>query len=100
MNPSWVQMMSNPQGYVIKQYMAGILKDKMSNNLEILERLGSTLITHNDMQAFGKLVSDVYQAGYMKAIKDHEAALAKLNVKVTLVQPEDTTRIFPQEKSG
>ena len=98
-NPSWVQMMSNPQGHVIKQYMVEILKEKFPPHQELLERIGSTLITQGDLEAFGKLVSDVYQTGYLKAIKEHEALLTKLGYKIKFVTPIENT-IFPQEKSG
>ena len=98
-SPSWVQMMSNPQGHVIKKYMAEILKDKFPPHQEILERISTNLITHGDMQAFGKLVSDIYQIGYLKAIAEHEEVLNRLGYKVKLTQPVENT-IFPQEKSG
>ena len=98
--PSWVSIMSNPQGYVVKQYMANLLKEKLPPHQEILERLAATLITHNDLEAFGKLISEIYQMGYIKALKDHEEALNKLGYKVSLKQPEVVSKIFPQEKSG
>jgi hypothetical protein len=96
---SWVQMMSNPQGHVIKKYMAEILKDKFPPHQEILERIASTLITDGDLKSFGNLVSDIYQIGYLKAIKEHEDLLAKIGYKTKFITPVENT-IFPQEKSG
>ena len=99
MENSWVQMMSNPQGFVIKKYMAEILKDKFPIHQEILERLSINLVTANDLQAFGKLISDIYQTGYLKAINEHQELLNKLGYKVKFTTPVSNT-IFPQEKSG
>ena len=81
-NANWVSIMSNPQGHVIKQYMSEILKEKFGAHIEILERLSRTLITQGDMQAFGQLVSEIYQTGYFKAIKEHEDLLTKLGYKI------------------
>ena len=97
--PNWVQMMSNPQGHIIKQYMAQILKEKFPPHQEILERLSKNLITDGDLQAFGRLVSEIYQVGYFKAIQEHEVLLTKLGYKINFIKPVEDT-IFPQEKSG
>ena len=67
--PSWVQMMSNPQGYVIKKHMAEILKEKFPPHQEILERISTNIITAGDLAAFGRLVSAIYETGYLTAIK-------------------------------
>jgi hypothetical protein len=99
MNSNWLQIMSNPAAHVIKQFMEEFLKDQYPPHQEILERISKSLVTANDLDAFNKLVSAIYQIGYMKAVKDHAEALAQIGYKTKFVQPADNS-IFPQEKSG
>ena len=100
MSENWLQMLSNPQAHVIKQWMSEVLKDKFHKHSEITERLSKTLITQGDVQAFIELMADLYQTGFIKALKEYEGELKKIGYKVKLTEPIEHKPIFPQEKSG
>ena len=100
MNSSWVQIMSNPQGHMMKQYMEQLLKEKYFPHQEIIERMSKNLTTMGDIDAFAKFISEIYQTGYLKAVKDYEESLNKLGYKVKLTPATPENKIFSQEKSG
>jgi len=77
--------MANPQTFAIKKYMAEILKDKYPTHEVIIERIAVILATARDYEAFGKLIGDLYETAYLKAVNDHKDALAKVGLKVSVV---------------
>ena len=67
---------------------------------EIIERMSKNLTTMGDIDAFAKFISEIYQTGYLKAVKDYEESLNKLGYKVKLTPATPENKIFSQEKSG
>ena len=85
MNIAQIQQLMNPQIHIVKKYMFDILKERYGRNEEIIERIAPSLITENDLTAFGKLVMDVYEIAYFQAINEQSEILKKNGVKVTIV---------------
>jgi hypothetical protein len=77
----------NKKSYVIKKYMADILKEKYPDNESIIERISSCLTTEKDAQAFGTLIGNVYEAAYKKAVSEYKDQLAKLGIEA-VIKPE------------
>ena len=84
--PSLSDMMQNPKGIALKRFMATILGQKYSEYEELLQRSTFYLVTDKDMASFGKMVSDLYDLGYMKAVADYKDQLQKIGVKVNISQ--------------
>lgn len=72
----------NPLKSAIHKYMADLLKDKYPYHYQILERISHNLITEQDVREFGKLISELYQLGYMKATKDYTEKLAEQGINL------------------
>lgn len=85
---SWVNYFSNVRGYYIKKALFDVLKERYSNNESIIERLGVTLMTESDIQDFMKLIGDVYEIAYMKAVDDHKEQLQKAGFVARIVKPD------------
>jgi hypothetical protein len=82
---NWVDYMSNPRSHYIKQSMFEVLKERYSQNEQIIERLGVSLLTESDCKGFLKLVSDIYEVAYMKAVNDHREQLEKIGLAAKVV---------------
>jgi hypothetical protein len=90
-------LMTNPQSHVIKKYMFDILGSRFPAHEEILERMASSLVTSNDLQAFGKMITDVYEVAYFKCLEQQQDMLKKAGVRVNVVPaspPVESKPIF------
>ncbi len=84
---SWLDVMANPKGHALKRVMFQLLQERYTRNEPIVDRLGSALMTESDYQGFMKLLTDVYEAGYMKSVADHSEQLKKAGLVARVVPP-------------
>ena len=84
---------SNPRGFALKKWLSQLLEKKYPPHDTIVERVGMSLTTDSDLKDFGKLIGEVYQSGYAKAINDYKKEVEKLGIKINIVPQL-------QEKSG
>lgn len=82
---NWAQFMQNPKGIVLKKFMLQVMGDKINPYDELLTRIGTVLITDNDIKAFGDMINDVLGTGYRKAVDDYRTQLNKLGIEVNLI---------------
>lgn len=82
---NWFDLMANPKSFYVKKYMAQFLGHKYPKHEQILERVCSVIVTDHDYEAFGKMITDIYEAAYLKAVRDHGEQLEKLGFKVSVV---------------
>lgn len=76
----WMDYMMNPRGHQLKKVMFEFLKERYAANEQIVERVGSSLQTESDMKSFLKMITDIYEIAYMKAVNDHREQLQKLGI--------------------
>ncbi len=74
----------NPKIYALKKFLAQILEQKYQNHDDIITRATHNIITDNDIVSFSKLITDIYENGYMKAVAEYKEQLTKLGIKVSL----------------
>ena len=91
-NNGIMRYMSNPRAFTLKKWMAELLKAKYVNHDAIIERVASSLVTERDLQEFGRLITDVYEAAYLKAVNDYKSQFEKLGINVNIV-PEKSSKI-------
>jgi len=84
---SWMDYMSNPRGHYLKKTMFEVLQERYAQNEQIIERMGVTLLTENDLTAFLKMVGDIYEMAYLKAVNDHREQLQKAGLVARIVPP-------------
>ena len=84
---SWMDYMSNPRGHYLKKTMFEVLQERYAQNEQIIERMGVTLLTENDLTAFRKMVGDIYEMAYLKAVNDHREQLQKAGLVARIVSP-------------
>jgi hypothetical protein len=82
---SWMDYMNNPRGHYLKKTMFDVLKERYASNEQIIERLGTTIMTEGDLSAFFKMVRDVYETAYLKAVNDHKEQLEKAGITARIV---------------
>jgi len=84
---SWMDYMSNPRGHYLKKTMFEVLQERYAQNEQIIERMGVTLLTESDLTAFMKMVADIYEMAYLKAVSDHKEQLQKAGLVARVVSP-------------
>lgn len=97
---NWFGGMVNPQIQFVKKYVYEILKDDYFKHEGIVERVAGSLTTEKDLEAFGKLIANLYESGYMESLKQQKDILAKAGVQVAIrpaeqkEEPKDTGPLF------
>ncbi len=85
MNSDMMKYMANPKSFTLKKWFAELLKERYQKHDSIIERVATSLVTDTDLQDFGKLVTEVYESAYRKAVNDYQVELDKIGVKVAIV---------------
>jgi molybdopterin-biosynthesis enzyme MoeA-like protein len=83
---NWTDIMANPKGYALKKTMHQFLQHRFPQNEQVVERISHYLVTESDVNAFLKLMMDVYEIAYFKAIEEHKTILAQHGIKVRVAQ--------------
>lgn len=86
---SWIDYFSNVRGHYIKKSLFDVLNERYAQNEPIIDRLGVTLMTEKDVKDFLKLVGDIYELAYMKAVDDHKEQLQKAGFVARIVSPNE-----------
>ena len=85
MTPNWMDMISNPKGVLINNYMLQILgQEKFLKHKAFIDRLGAALPTTADVGELGAIVVAIYESGYYKALNDYREKFQKLGYDVSV----------------
>ncbi len=79
--------MSNPKAFTLKKWFYDLLKINYASHDTIIERISTSLTTDKDLEDFGKLIGQVYDSAYRKAVDDYREQVEKLGLKITIVNP-------------
>jgi len=82
---NWLQYMQNPKAHLLKKLLGDILGGKAMPYLDLIDRVSVPLVTEADLTLFNRLLVEIYEVGYLKAVEDHKAKLAELGFKVAVV---------------
>lgn len=69
--------------------MQQFLAERYPQNKDIVERIGHNLVTEKDFTDFMKLVVDVYESAYLKAVDQYRVYLEKIGIKVEVSHPNE-----------
>jgi hypothetical protein len=83
-----IKYMSNPRAFTLRKWFYDLLKLNYIEHDPIIERVGTSLATQKDLEDFGKLIGQVYDIGYRKAVEDYKKEIEKLGLKVQVVAPD------------
>jgi len=81
----WLQHLGGFQGTHIKRTLFELLKERYIQNERIIDRLSGSINNNNDVKDFFKLVTDLYELGYLKAVNDHKEQLRKIGLIANIV---------------
>jgi hypothetical protein len=99
-----MQYLRNPHVFAIKQYIAKLIPEKFKERETFIERLCISLSTKQDVEDFGKIVLDIYEAGFFRAIGKYREQLEKhgIAVKVTAeeLEKKPAPKIFPDQSEN
>jgi len=77
--------MSNPRAFVLKKWLGELLKERYQQHDQIADRVAASLITESDLEQFGKLMTEIFDLGYTKAINDYREQFEKLGVQIKII---------------
>lgn len=82
---SLFDVIQNPRGAAFKKVMYEFLKERYPKNEKIIDRLSQQLTTEEDLHAFLKLTTEMFEMGYLKAVEDYKDQLTSLGLKARIV---------------
>jgi len=91
MNP-WMSYFNNPKAHYVEKSMFQILQERYAKHQDIVERVGVSLLTDKDIQAFLQMAIEIYEIGYLKAVGDYKEQLEKMGIKATVVHPDQASK--------
>lgn len=77
----------NPYQRSAQKYLFDIIGERYVKNSDIIQRMTNSLVTEADLQNFGKLIVDIYEAGFLRATDEYKENLRKLGYNVDIVKP-------------
>lgn len=80
-----VQYMNNPRAFTLKKWFIELLQNRYIPHDGIIERVAMSLTTEDDLKEFGKLIAEVFEAGYFKAVNDYKDQAHKAGIEVKIV---------------
>ena len=84
MNP----LLMNPFVRAVKKYIQELIPNAYTETVdETVDRISIQISTQRDTERFMRLIAEVYQAGYLKAMEATQERLAKEGIKLKLVSP-------------
>ena len=85
MSNNWMDMISNPKGMLIRNYMLQILgQEKFLKHQAFIDRLAAAVPVSADIKELGEIVVEVYESGYFKALNDYREQFQKLGYDVNV----------------
>lgn len=81
---NYVKYMSNPRCYTLKRWFSELLTSDYPKHDETVERISTAMLTDLDVENFGKLIMNVYEAAYKKAVADYKTEFEKMGVKISI----------------
>lgn len=73
------------QNATIKYCRQMIGDSRTADNLKIIERLCAYLVTEDDAKQFFRLIADLYESGYLKAVNDYKGKMEEIGIQVKVV---------------
>jgi hypothetical protein len=86
-----IKYMSNPRAFTLRKWFYDLLKINYIAHDNIIERVSSALVTEKDLEEFGKLIGQVFETGYKKAVDDYRKQMEEMGLKVHIVAPKSDT---------
>ncbi len=83
--------MANPRAFTLRKWFYDLLKLDYAAHDSTVERISTSLATEKDLEDFGKLIGQVFETGYKKAVEDYRQKLEEMGIKVQLVPPANKT---------
>lgn len=85
MSSNWMDMISNPKGVVIRNYMLQLLgQEKFLKHQALIDRLAAVLPTASDIKELSEMFVAVYEIGYFKALNEYREQFQKLGYEVNV----------------
>ncbi len=85
MNDDFSNYVANPRAFAVKRWLSEFLKDRYHKHEDLAERISISLVTQEDLTNFGKLLTDLFELGYLKAVNDYKDQLKKHGITVKIV---------------
>lgn len=62
-----------------------MLKERYERNKGYIDRISVATLTREDYESLGRLMADVYESGFVRAVDQYKEQMSKLGLKVNIV---------------
>lgn len=94
----------NPQSIAIKKYLFELLKERYSKNENFIDRFSNMITTQQDYEDLGKLLVDIFEVGFLRAVNQYKSQFEKMGMKINIVAEETArnpnSKIFSQKNQA
>lgn len=80
---------SGQRSFAVRKMMHQFLGDRYHKHDVLVQRVAASLVTDQDVADFAALVTDVFEAAYLRCVDDHEEQLKKAGVNIRVVRPRN-----------
>jgi hypothetical protein len=89
-NTNFIRYMANPKAFTLKKWFYDLLQVDYAAHDAIIERVAAALTTDKDLTDFGKLISQVFEKGFRKAVEEYSKEAERIGLKVSIIPPRET----------
>ncbi len=82
-----MRYMSNPKAFTLRKWFYDLLKLNYAAHDTIIERVSTSLTTEKDLEDFSKLIGQVFESGYRKAVDDYKKQIEDLGLNIKFIVP-------------
>ena len=76
--------LANPYRKAIQQYLFQILGPRYNKYHDLMQRMTVNIVTTTDATNFGKLLVELYEVAYLKAVEDYRGAVEAHGLKIEI----------------
>lgn len=80
--------LSNPYKTAVIQYAQQVMKDRYAKYHDIVLRASSTFVTQDEALRFAKMLVEIYEVGYLKAVDDYRQQVEAHGLQVRIKADE------------
>lgn len=80
---------SNPYKTAILQYAQQLMKERYANYHDTILRASSTFVTQQEALKFAKMLVEIFEAGYLKAVEDYKKQVEAHGLQIKIKAEEE-----------
>lgn len=77
--------LANPYRLAIQKYLHQILGDRYNKYHDLMQRMTHNVVTVKDATDYGKMLVEIYEVAYLKAVEDYRKTVESHGFKIGII---------------